>query len=97
MEFKLEKDVLTFFLTGKLNSSNSEEIEQEIDNILKNNEFKSVVFDLGDLTYISSAGLRILLRVKQEHDDTKLIKVSDEIYDIFDMVGFSNFLTIERK
>lgn len=96
MEYKLDKDTLTIFLKGKVNSSNSEETEEEIGRILKENSFKSLVFDLGELTYISSAGLRILLGVKQEHEDTKLVKVSDPIYEIFVMVGFDSVLTIER-
>ena len=97
MEHSLNNGVLTIFLKGKINSSNSEEVEKEIDSLLSGNEFKSIVFDLGELEYISSAGLRILLRIKQQHDGTKLVNVSASIYEIFDMVGFTNFLTIERK
>lgn len=97
MEYKLNNDTLTIFLKGKINSSNSEETEEEINRILTGNSFKSLVFDLGELIYISSAGLRILLGVKQEYDDTKLIKVSDPIYEIFVMVGFDGVLTIERQ
>ena len=97
MEYKLNGETLTIFLKGKINSSNSEETEEEIGRILAANAFKSLVFDLSDLVYISSAGLRIILGVKQEHDDTKLVKVSDPIYDIFVMVGFDNVLTIERQ
>lgn len=97
MDHSIKNDVLTIFLKGKINSSNSEETEQEIDEILGKTQFKSIVFDLDELLYISSAGLRILLRIKQEHEDTKLVNVSDPIYEIFDMVGFASFLTIERK
>ena len=97
MEHKLNNGTLTIFLKGKINSSNSEEAEQEINRILAGNTFKSLVFDLGELIYISSAGLRILLGVKQEHEDTKLVKVSDAIYEILVMVGFDSVLTIERQ
>ena len=92
MDHSIKNEVLTIFLKGKINSSNSEETEQELDEIIAKTQFKSIVFD-----YISSAGLRILLRIKQEHEDTKLINVSDPIYEIFDMVGFAKFLNIERK
>ena len=97
MDHSIKNDVLTIFLKGKLNSSNSDETEEAIDALLGSAQFKSVVFDLGELEYISSAGLRILLRIKQEHEDTKLVNVSDAVYEIFDMVGFTGFLTIERK
>ncbi|MBO5529052.1 MAG: STAS domain-containing protein [Bacilli bacterium] len=97
MEHKLNNGTLTIFLKGKINSSNSEEAEQEINRIIADNSFTSLVFDLGELVYISSAGLRILLGVKQEHDDTKLVNVSDAIYEILVMVGFDSVLTIERQ
>ena len=97
MDHSIKNEVLTIFLKGKINSSNSEETEQEIDEIIAKNQFKSIIFDLDDLVYISSAGLRILLRIKQEHPDTKLINVSEPIYEIFDMVGFAKFLNIEIK
>ena len=48
-------------------------------------------------TDISSAGLRIILKIKREHDDTKVVNVIDEVFDVFEMVGFNNFLTIEKK
>lgn len=97
MDHSIKNEVLTIFLKGKVNSSNSDETEQGIDAILGSTQFKSIVFDLADLEYISSAGLRILLRIKQQYEDTKLVNVSDPIYEIFDMVGFTSFLTIERK
>ena len=97
MDHSIKNEVLTIFLKGKINSSNSEETETAIDEILSSNSFKSIVFDLDELSYISSAGLRILLRIKQENEDVKLINVSQQIYEIFEMVGFAKFLTIERK
>lgn len=97
MDHSIKNEVLTIFLKGKINSSNSEETETAIDEILSSNQYKSIVFDLDELSYISSAGLRILLRIKQENEDVKLINVSQQIYEIFEMVGFAKFLTIERK
>lgn len=97
MDHSIKNEVLTIFLEGKINSSNSEATEQQIDGIIANNKFKTLVFDLGELLYISSAGLRILLRLRQEQEDMKLVNVTEPIYDILDMVGFTKFLTVERK
>ncbi len=96
MEHKLENGVLTLFFKGDLNSSNSEQIEEEIEKILGANKFQSIVLDFAELRYISSAGLRIILKIKKEHDDTKVVKVNKDVYDIFEMVGFSSVITIER-
>lgn len=97
MRYNVENEKLTIYFRGELNSSNSEETEKEIDGILSKTQFKSVVLDFAELTYISSAGLRIILKIKREHDDTKVVNVIDEVFDVFEMVGFNNFLTIEKK
>ncbi|MBR4202434.1 MAG: STAS domain-containing protein [Candidatus Methanomethylophilaceae archaeon] len=96
MRHSLENGTLTFYLEGELNSSNSEDAEKEIDQIMQSNEFKSIVLDMKDLRYTSSAGLRIIVRLKQQCDDTSLVKVPKDIYSIFEMVGFQNLLKIER-
>ena len=97
MKHSIENGTLTIFLEGELNSYNSEETEKEIDSILSKGGFKSVRLDMENLVYISSAGLRIIVRIKQRYDDTILVKVPSGVYDVFDMVGFSNLIKIERK
>ena len=96
MKHSLENEKLTIFLEGELNSYNSEEVEKEIESIVKSNNFKSIDLDLENLRYISSAGLRIIVRLKQQYDNTVLKKVPSGVYDIFDMVGFQNIIEIER-
>ena len=97
MRNTLEKETLTIFLEGELNSFNAERVEQEIDGILAKGGFKAIRLDFDNLRYISSAGLRIIVRIKQRYDDTTLTKVPDGVYDILVMVGFQNLLKIERK
>ena len=97
MRHSIENETLTIFLEGELNSYNSEETEKAIDAVLAKKGFKSVRFDLGYMVYISSAGLRIIVRVKQQYDDTVLVRVPSGVYDIFEMVGFPNLMKIERK
>lgn len=96
MKHTVENDTLTIFLEGELNSATSEEVESEIDAITSKNNFKRIVFDLENLSYISSAGLRIIVRVKQQYDDTTLVKTPKLVYEIFEMVGFQNMIKIER-
>ena len=96
MKFTNENQTLTLFLEGELNSYNSEEVEKEIESIMNKNSFKKVVIDMGDLTYISSAGLRILVRIKQQYNDTSIIKVSSDVYDVLEMVGFDNLFKIQQ-
>ena len=96
MESKFENNVLTIYLSGNIDSNNAESVGQEIDEIRKANPDGALVLDLEDLVYISSAGLRQVLRLKKQEKDYKLINVSSDIYDIFEMTGFSEMMTIEK-
>lgn len=96
MKHTLENNTLTFYLEGELNSYTSNDVEKEIETAMSENAFDKVVLDLKDLVYISSAGLRIIVRIKQRCDDTSLINTPSGIYDIFKMVGFQNMIKIEK-
>ena len=48
------------------------------------------------LNYISSAGIRIIVRLKQQFDDLSIVKVPKDIFDIFEMVGLQNMFKIEK-
>ena len=93
----LVDNVLTFHLEGELNSYNSEEVEKELDSIIQASTFNAIKMDMEKLVYISSAGLRIIVRLKQMYDDLTLTNVDDSVYSIFEMVGFNSILKIERK
>lgn len=96
MKHTLENNTLTFYLEGELNSYTSNDVEKEIETAMSENAFDKVVLDLKDLVYISSAGLRIIVRIKQRCDDTSLINTPSGIYGIFKMVGFQNMIKIEK-
>ena len=97
MKSVIENKILTIFLEGELNSSNAEDVEKEIEGLLSNGGFDKIRLDMNDLSYISSAGLRIIVRLKQQYDDTTLVNVPSDVYDVFKMVGFQNLLKIETK
>ena len=97
MKNNIENGIATIYLEGKINSYNAEDVEKEIDAILQNNELTAIRIDMADVEYISSAGLRIIVRIKQQYDDTFLTRVPNSVYDIFEMVGFPNLIKIERK
>ena len=96
MKNVIENETLNIYLEGEVNSYNSEEVEKGISEIVSKGGFKSVKLDLTDLRYISSAGLRIIVGLKQKYDDTSLVNVPRGVYDIFAMVGFTNMFTIEK-
>ena len=93
---KLEGDTLTVFLQGHIDSSNAGTLEKEIDQARQENPAQHLVLDAQDLVYISSAGLRVLLRLRKIYPDLKVINVSSEVYEILDMTGFTEMLDVSK-
>ena len=77
MNYEYQDSRIILFPEERIDSGNSADIEKEINDILAEKEITSVIMDLKDLTYISSAGLRILLHVRKAYSDTKLVNVKD--------------------
>ena len=96
MRFELKDKVLTLFLEGELNSYNADNIEKEIDGLLKPQSFDKLILDFSHITYISSAGLRIILKLKQQYGNLSIVETSLEVYDIFSMTGFTNIMDIKK-
>lgn len=93
---KIENDKLIYFLEGRIDSSNAQSVEEQIISFREGNEELDIVVDAEKLEYISSAGLRIMLRLRKLCPDLKIINVSSEVYDIFEMTGFTEMITIEK-
>jgi len=96
MEFLNKDNVLTIYLEGRVDSSNAEQIEADVFNILNTESFNSLVLDFEKVQYISSAGLRIMLKVGQNYKETEITNVSSEVYEVFDMTGFTSILKIKK-
>ena len=96
MEHYTENGILTLKLSGKIDSNNATDVENQINAVREAESYDAIVFDLEDLTYISSAGLRIVLRAKKNEPTLKLINANTDVYEIFDMTGFTEMLTVEK-
>ncbi len=84
-----------FQLSGRIDSNNVVDLESKVLEEIKGYDGE-IVFDAKDLSYISSAGLRMILRVKKANDHTKVINCNSRIYEIFEMTGFSEMMDIEK-
>ena len=96
MNYKLEDNILTVYPEGRIDSANAEAVEAEINAIIAENPSDSLILDIEKLLYLSSAGLRVVLRLRKKFAELKVINASAEVYDIFDMTGFTEMLTIEK-
>ena len=86
----------TFALDGKLDTETSPELDSKISEVI--GDAKMLIFDLAELEYISSAGLRVLLSAQKtmnKQGDMVVKNASEEVNEIFEVTGFSDILTIE--
>ena len=97
MSLKIEKkNAETLALEGRLDTLTAPELEAEISAMFPT--VQTLTLDMEKLDYISSAGLRVILKTQKalkKKSGLKLIHVSDEVKEVFDITGFSDFLTIE--
>ncbi len=96
LNYHTSKDTLTIELEGRVDATNANDVEASIQAIRKANPGLHTVLDLDKLVYISSAGLRILLRLRKEDAELTIINVSSEVYEIFDMTGFTEMINIQK-
>ena len=79
----------------KIDTNNAKQFEDELLSSVCGND---VTIDAAKLEYISSAGLRVLLKLKKSiKGSVNVINVSKDVYDIFDVTGFNQFLNVEKR
>lgn len=89
-------DAVIVALSGRIDSGNAAQTEEELRSQLKGDSGAAVIFDAEKLDYISSAGLRVLLRLKKTFPDLTVTNVSSEVYEILEMTGFTEIMTVEK-
>ena len=94
--YNLNDGVLTFSLDGRLDTEASAKFEAELAEISRNNPHSSMVFDAEKLQYIASSGLRTILKMVKTEKDFSLENVSDSVYNVFEMTGFSRIMKIRK-
>lgn len=93
---RLEDGILYLELNGRIDSSNAEQAETCIRTVREVHPNETIVLDAEKLEYLSSAGLRVILRLRRQLDELKIIHVNSEVYEILDMTGFVDMLTVEK-
>ncbi len=96
MEFKERENTLVLYFTGEINSITSESIEKDVFDTIKDKTFNSLELDFDKVSYVSSAGLRIILKLKQRYNGVSIVNASLEVYDVLQMTGFTNIMEVKR-
>ena len=96
IEKKINQEAVTLIVSGRLDTQTAPELENELDSVLSG--LKDLTFDMTNLEYVSSAGLRVILKAQKAMNaqgSMKLTGVNDSIMEVFDITGFLDILTIE--
>ena len=83
-------------IIGRLDTTTAPELEATIDGYAAG--IKELVLDCSALEYVSSAGLRVILKAQKlmnAQGTMKLTHVNETIMEVFDITGFADILTIE--
>ena len=94
--YRIDKDILYIAVNGRIDASNAAAAEESIFSIKAQNKGKHTVIDAENLEYISSAGLRVILKLRKEEPKLAIINVAADVYEVFDMTGFTDMVTIEK-
>ncbi|MCI5751057.1 MAG: anti-sigma factor antagonist [Oscillospiraceae bacterium] len=96
MESIFTDRTLTVKPDGRIDTSNASEVKKELFELVDEHKPEKIIVDAEKLEYISSVGLRVVLKLKKTVDDTSIINASPEIYDIFDMTGFTDIIEVKK-
>ncbi len=87
---------MTIELKGRIDSNNAAQTEREMLERLADSKNAALTLDAAALEYISSAGLRVILRLKKSYPALRIVNVNSQVYEILDMTGFTELMTVEK-
>ena len=98
MQIKYTKDESKLIVApeGRIDTLSAPEFEKKLGDLLGG--VSELVLDMTNVDYVSSAGLRVILKVQKvmfHQGKMKLISVNESVMEVFEITGFSDILIIE--
>ena len=98
MQSTVENGRLILAPQGRVDSTNAAEFEKEAMAAVSANLGLEIALDAQNLEYISSAGLRVLMKLRKLAKKAFPVEnVSPEVYDIFEVTGFTELLDVKKR
>ncbi|MDO4796869.1 MAG: phosphotransferase [Coriobacteriales bacterium] len=89
-------DSLTISLSGRVTSDNAGKAEEEIAALRTQSPKGKLVLDVENTEYLSSAGLRVIMRLCKVEGSLRIVNASPEVYDVFEMTGLTEIMEVRR-
>lgn len=96
MQAVSENGTLTLYLTGHVDAANAPALETQIQEARAQYPAETIVLDCDGLDYMSSAGLRVILRLKQQVPDTSIVNAHPDLYEILETTGFTELMAVKK-
>jgi anti-sigma B factor antagonist len=100
MDFEITeyKRCTVIYSSGRIDSYTAPEVEEALNQLIEKGQY-NIVFDMRDITFISSAGWWALIRVQKEvkkmnRGELLLVKLDERIKESMDLVGIAPYFTI---
>lgn len=93
----MKERTVTFTLPERIDTSNAGAVEQELMALIQDDIPEAMVLDAENLSYISSAGLRVLMKLQKKGLEVTIANASPEVYSILEMTGFTSFIKVKRR
>ncbi len=90
-----EKSISHIILDGRIDSTNASLAEKQIFEGI-NVGAEKIIIDAENLEFISSAGLRVILKLRKAYKDIEIVGVSPDVYDVFEMTGFTEMINVQK-
>lgn len=96
MKTTTENNTLTLYLEGRIDTNNVAQTEADIFAAVEG-KTENIILDAENLEYISSAGLRVLMKLRKSiNKPLPIINVSRDVYDILETTGFTELLEVKK-
>ncbi len=90
-----DKGISRIVLVGRIDSVNAPETEKQIFDAL-DSAAEKITIDAEGLEFISSAGLRVILKLRKACENIEIIGVSPEVYEVLEMTGFTEMIKVQK-
>lgn len=89
---------MKYNLTGRIDTVTAPKVDNQIQTAIYNasEPVTNLTFDCSTLDFISSTGLRVVLKYKKLYPSLEVINVSNDVYSVFEMTGFSRIITVKK-
>ncbi|ATA60530.1 Anti-sigma F factor antagonist [Geobacillus stearothermophilus] len=99
IDLEVKQDVLIVRLSGELDHHTAEELREQVTDVLENRAIRHIVLNLGQLTFMDSSGLGVILgrykQIKNVGGQMVVCAVSPAVKRLFDMSGLFKIIRFE--